>query len=92
VVLLDVRPEREYESGHLPGARSLPLLELIQRLEELPREQELVAYCRGHFCVMADAAVRELRQRGFKARRLDDGVPEWREHGYPIENESGPAA
>jgi len=85
VVLLDVRPEPEYSAGHIAGARSAPLEELPSLLPKLPRRREIVAYCRGPYCVYADDAVRLLRQRGLKARRLDVGFPEWRRAGRPIE-------
>jgi rhodanese-related sulfurtransferase len=85
VVLLDVRPEPEYRAGHIAGARSAPLAELPSLLPELPRRREIVAYCRGPYCVYADDAVRLLRARGLKARRLDVGFPEWRRAGLPVE-------
>jgi rhodanese-related sulfurtransferase len=85
VVLLDVRPEPEYRAGHIPGARSAPLEELPSMLLRLPRRREIVAYCRGPYCVYADDAVRLLRERGLKARRLDVGFPEWRRAGRPVE-------
>jgi rhodanese-related sulfurtransferase len=85
VVLLDVRPEREYRAGHIAGARSAPLDELPDLLSKLPRRREIVAYCRGPYCVYADDAVRLLRERGLKARRLDVGFPEWRRAGLPVE-------
>ena len=85
VVLLDVRPEPEYRAGHIRGARSAPLGELPSMLPKLPRRREIVAYCRGPYCVYADDAVRLLRERGLKARRLDVGFPEWRRTGLPIE-------
>jgi rhodanese-related sulfurtransferase/DNA-binding HxlR family transcriptional regulator len=78
VVLVDVRPEGEYEAGHIDGARSIPLDELEQRLAELPADKEIVAYCRGPFCAFANEAVRRLTAAGRQARRLDDGWPEWR--------------
>jgi rhodanese-related sulfurtransferase len=84
VILLDVRPATEYQAGHLPQARSLPMAELEARLEELPRDQEIVAYCRGPYCVWASEAVTLLRSHGFQARRLDVGVPEWRRLGLPV--------
>ena len=84
VILLDVRPSPEYQAGHLPQARSIPVTELETRLEELPREQEIVAYCRGPYCVFADEAVTLLRSHGFVARRLEEGVPEWRRLGLPV--------
>jgi rhodanese-related sulfurtransferase len=84
VVVLDVRPEREYASGHIAGARSAPIDELDAIVEQLPRRREIVAYCRGPYCVYADDAVRLLRERGLKARRLDVGFPEWRREGRPV--------
>jgi rhodanese-related sulfurtransferase/predicted transcriptional regulator len=78
VVLVDVRPEEEYAAGHIDGARSIPIDELERRLSELPRGREVVAYCRGPFCVYAHQAVRQLQAAGRKARRLEDGWPEWR--------------
>lgn len=87
VILLDVRPATEYQAGHLPQARSLPVDELETRLEELPHDREIVAYCRGPYCVFADEAVTLLRSHGFVAHRLDVGVPEWRHLGLPISRE-----
>lgn len=84
IVLLDVRPEAEYRTGHLPHARSIPVEELEQRLEELPREQEIIAYCRGPYCVFSDEAVSILRARGYRVRRLNEGVPDWQQLGLPI--------
>jgi rhodanese-related sulfurtransferase len=78
VVLVDVRPAQEFEAGHIDGARSVPLAELRQRLDELPADKEIVAYCRGPFCAYAHEAVRTLRAEGRSARRLEDGWPEWR--------------
>jgi rhodanese-related sulfurtransferase/predicted transcriptional regulator len=77
VVVIDVRPEDEYEAGHIEGARSIPIDELKERLDELPKGREVIAYCRGPFCVMANQAVRQLRDAGRSARRLDEGWPEW---------------
>ena len=88
VVVLDVRPEPEYEAGHIAGARSTPLPALAALVPKLPRRREIVAYCRGPYCVYADDAVRLLRARGLKARRLDVGFPEWRRAGLPIETAS----
>jgi rhodanese-related sulfurtransferase len=85
VVVLDVRPEAEYRAGHIAGARSAPLPALEELAAELPRRRDIVAYCRGPYCVYADDAVRLLRQRGLKARRLDVGYPEWRRAGLPVE-------
>jgi rhodanese-related sulfurtransferase/predicted transcriptional regulator len=78
IVLVDVRPEQEYAAGHIEGARSIPLEELERRLAELPRDEEIVAYCRGPFCAFAHEAVRRLRADGRSARRLEGGWPEWR--------------
>jgi ArsR family transcriptional regulator len=85
VTLVDVRPLAEFAAGHLPGAINLPLGELKRRLRELPRQQEVVAYCRGPYCVLSYEAVAELRRRGFKAVRLEDGYPEWKAAGLPVE-------
>lgn len=85
VVVLDVRPEPEYRAGHIAGARSLPLASLAESAASLPRRREIVAYCRGPYCVYADDAVRLLRGRGLEARRLDVGYPEWRRAGLPVE-------
>jgi rhodanese-related sulfurtransferase/predicted transcriptional regulator len=85
VVLLDVRLEREFEAGHIAGARSAPLPDLEELAEKLPKRREIVAYCRGPYCVYAHEAVRLLRERGLKARRLDVGYPEWRRAGLPVE-------
>jgi len=84
VVVLDVRPEREYAAGHIAGARSAPIDELAGIVAELPQRREIVAYCRGPYCVYADDAVRLLRARGLRARRLDVGFPEWRRAGLPV--------
>ena len=88
VTLLDVRPALEYEQGHIPTARSIPVAELEQRLAELPREREVVAYCRGPYCVYADEAAQLLQRHGFQVRRLVDGFPEWRAAGLPVEAQS----
>ena len=83
IVVLDVRPAVEYEAGHIAGARSVPVSEL-RRLRALAKDTEIVAYCRGPYCVYADEAVRQLRRRGFAAKRLEDGYPEWKRAGLPI--------
>ena len=84
VIVLDVRPTEEYAAGHIPGARSIPLDQLEARLGELPKRAEIVAYCRGPFCVLAPEAVAVLRSHGRRARRLHDGLPEWRRAGLPV--------
>src|SRR5207302_9510127 len=84
VFVLDVRPEAEYAAGHIAGARSVPVDELRRHLRALPKDAEVVAYCRGPYCVYADDAVRELHRKGFKARRLIDGFPEWKRAGMPV--------
>jgi len=84
VVVLDVRPAEEFEAGHIPGARSVPLSRLGRRLKELPKATEVVAYCRGPYCVLAPEALMLLRRKGFRARRLEDGFPEWRLAGLPV--------
>ena len=85
VTVLDVRPQDEYESGHLPTAINIPLRDLSGRLREIPKSREIVAYCRGPYCVLAFEAVALLRERGFKVRRLEDGYPEWKAAGLPVE-------
>jgi rhodanese-related sulfurtransferase len=84
VVVLDVRPRTEYEAGHIRGARNVPHEELDARLRELPADAEIVAYCRGPYCVFADEVVAALRARGYRARRLTEGYPDWRQRGYPV--------
>jgi rhodanese-related sulfurtransferase len=84
VVVLDVRPTPEYRAGHILGARSVPISELQRRLAELPKKREIVAYCRGPFCVYADQAVSLLHRRGYRARRLDSGFPDWKHAGLPV--------
>lgn len=84
VVMLDVRPDAEYRAGHIPGARSVPPGELRHSLAALPEGTEVVAYCRGPYCVYADEAVRELDRLGYRARRLEDGYPEWKRAGLPV--------
>ncbi|MPW23690.1 metalloregulator ArsR/SmtB family transcription factor [Paraburkholderia sp. CNPSo 3157] len=85
VTVLDVRPQDEFAEGHLPGARNIPLGELERRLNELPSDTEIVAYCRGPYCVLAFEAVAALRAKGFKAARLEDGFPEWKAAGLAVE-------
>jgi rhodanese-related sulfurtransferase/predicted transcriptional regulator len=85
VIVLDVRPQHEYQSGHIPGAVSVPIDELEQRLFELPTDVDIVAYCRGLYCVMAYDAVRVLNERGRTARRLNEGMLEWRLAGMPVQ-------
>jgi len=85
VIVLDVRPEPEYRAGHIPGALPAPLDSLDAVAAKLPKRREIVAYCRGPYCIYADDAVRLLQERGLKARRLDVGLPEWRRAGHPIE-------
>jgi rhodanese-related sulfurtransferase/DNA-binding transcriptional ArsR family regulator len=85
VTLLDVRPPEEYEAAHIPGALSIPLPELAKRLSELPRRREVVAYCRGPYCVLAVEAVKLLRRKGFKAVRLEEGILDWAALGLPLE-------
>lgn len=84
VTVLDVRPSEEYHAGHIPGALSVPLAELKKRLAHLPRNREIVAYCRGPYCVLAIEAVTLLKAEGFRARRLEEGVPEWQARGWRI--------
>lgn len=85
VTVLDVRPEDEFMAGHLPQAINIPLPELARQLRGLPKSREVVAYCRGPYCVLAFEAVALLRKHGFKVRRLEDGYPEWKASGLPIE-------
>jgi rhodanese-related sulfurtransferase len=85
VVVLDVRPPEEYSAGHLPGAVNIPIHELEKRLKELPKRREVIAYCRGPYCLMSYDAVTLLRKKGLKARRLEAGLPEWRAAGLPVE-------
>lgn len=88
IIVLDVRPQNEYATAHLPHARSLPVDELKKRLDELPKDVPVVAYCRGPFCLMAKDAVELLRNKGYRAFHLTDGVAEWRASGLPIEQSS----
>jgi rhodanese-related sulfurtransferase/biotin operon repressor len=85
VTVLDVRPEDEFALGHLPGAINVPLSQLKRHLAKLDRNTEIVAYCRGPYCVLSFEAVAQLRAKGFKIRRLEDGLPEWRAAGLPVE-------
>lgn len=84
VLLWDVRPAAEFRAGHVPGARNVPPEDLPSRLRAVDAEAEVIAYCRGHYCAYADEAVRLLRRRGVRARRLEDGFPEWRREGFPV--------
>lgn len=84
VTVLDVRPRDEFDKGHVPGARSVPLGELEERLGELPPDQEIVAYCRGPYCMLSIEAVRVLRARGLRARVMPEGMPDWRLDGRPV--------
>jgi rhodanese-related sulfurtransferase len=85
LLVLDVRPSEEYAAGHLPGAVSIPVAELKRRLKELPKNKEIVAYCRGSFCAFAPEAARLLEQKGYRARVLDAGLPDWEAGGLPVE-------
>lgn len=84
VTVLDVRPREEYDAGHIPGAISIPVADLESRLAELPKRKEVIAYCRGPYCVYSVEAVELLRRRGYRARRTDDGLPDWRAAGRPV--------
>jgi len=88
VVLLDVRPQDEYRLGHIPGALNITLADLEQKLANMPLDREIVAYCRGTYCVLSFEAVALLRRKGFHARRLEDGLPEWRAAGLAVEAET----
>ena len=85
VTVLDVRPSEEFEAGHIPGALNVPLDEIAQHLADLPKDQDVIAYCRGEYCVLAFEAVAKLRKKGFNARRLEEGYPEWKAAGLPVE-------
>ena len=85
VTVVDVRPKEEYAAGHLPGAINVPLSDIEKNLSKLPRDREIIAYCRGPFCVLAFEAVARLRNEGLKARRLETGFPEWKVAGLPVE-------
>ena len=88
VTVLDVRPTEEYEFGHIPGAINMPIEDLEEYIKDIPDGQEVIAYCRGPYCVFAFEAVARLRERGFSARRLEDGYPEWKAAGLPVEHDS----
>lgn len=85
VTLIDVRPEDEYTAGHLPGALNIPMSELEGRLMEIPKDREVIAYCRGPYCILSFDAVAALRARGYLVRRLEDGYPEWKAAGLPVD-------
>ena len=89
VTVLDVRPAEEYRAGHIPGALSVPVSELSKRLAELPKNREVVAYCRGPYCVMAVEAVELLRKKGFRAYRIEQGVTDWRARGWRVQKSAG---
>ena len=86
LMVIDVRPEAEYRAAHLPFARSIPLAELERRIAELPRDLDIVAYCRGPFCLLSDEAVKLLASHGFRVRKISDGITEWRAAGLPTEH------
>jgi rhodanese-related sulfurtransferase/DNA-binding transcriptional ArsR family regulator len=86
-IVIDVRPESEFSAGHIPGAINVPIDSLPRQLRKLPKNQEIVAYCRGPYCMLAFEAVATLRKKGFRARRLEDGFPEWKAEQFPIEKE-----
>ncbi len=90
VTVLDVRPPEEYRAAHIPGALSIPVGELKARLKELPKGRDVVAYCRGRYCVMAVEAVELLRKKGFKAHRMEQGVVDWRARGWRVDSEGAP--
>jgi rhodanese-related sulfurtransferase/DNA-binding transcriptional ArsR family regulator len=85
VTVVDVRPTEEYDAGHIPGALSVPVAELKRRLREIPKNREVIAYCRGRYCVYSLEAVTLLRKQGYLARRVDEGLPDWRIAGFPVE-------
>ena len=92
VTVLDVRPPEEYHAGHIPGAVSVPLKDLKSHLSRLPRDQEIVAYCRGPYCVFAKKAVGFLRAKGFNARCMESGIPDWRAQGLPVVVDKRPSS
>ena len=85
MTVLDVRPVEEYQQGHLPGALNIPLAELDERTRDLPKNLDVIAYCRGAYCVLSFETVEKLRKNGFHAQRLEDGYPEWKAAGLPVE-------
>jgi rhodanese-related sulfurtransferase len=85
VIVIDVRPHSEYEAAHLPFARSMPVAEIERRLAELPVDKEIVAYCRGPFCLLSDEAVALLTAKGYRVHKISDGVSEWQAAGLPVE-------
>lgn len=85
ITIIDVRPQKEFDEGHISGALNIPVDNLSKKMDELPKDQEVVAYCRGPFCVFADNAVELLREKGFNAKRLDEGYPEWMLEKLPVE-------
>jgi rhodanese-related sulfurtransferase len=87
LVVLDVRPQEEYDAGHLPGAVSIPLDELKKRVKELPKSKQIIAYCRGPLCALAPDATRYLKSRGYKVQRLAEGAPDWEAAGFPLEKD-----
>lgn len=88
VTVLDVRPKEEFDAGHVQGAINIPIEELEQHLEQLDQDHEIVAYCRGPHCILAFDAVAQLREKGFQARRLENGFPEWKVAGHPVEDKA----
>ena len=88
VTVLDVRPPEEFAAGHVPGAINIPVQELEKRIRELPKRREVIAYCRGPYCLMSFEAVEKLRKKGWRARRLENGLPEWRAAGLPVVEEA----
>jgi rhodanese-related sulfurtransferase len=92
VTVIDARPREEYEAGHIPGALSIPVAELRRRLAEVPKDREVIAYCRGAYCVYSLEAVTLLRKHGYRARRAEDGLPDWRVSGLPVASGAGPGS